>query len=179
MELSIYESVSPKNYLQTYKDTTIVDIDLFLEPALHETRNSLDHLGIDYDLSYKDTQRVFLNFFIKDVVEGIKANKIFKNYVFLLNDFGFEDENTNKVLKRLVKKALDALKLIWIEFDYSLNELITRLNNNDDCCIELDRVRCKIRSFNFNTFKAFLVRNKLTYLSNVYFSNPSNKLVLF
>ena len=108
-----------------------------------------------------------------------KTNKIYKNYVFLLNDFGFEDDDTNKILKRLVKKSLDALKLIWVEFDYSLNEFIARLNNNDDCCIELDRVRCKARSFNFNTLKAFLVRNKLTYLSNVYFNNPSNKLVLF
>lgn len=180
MELLIYESENQKNCLVTFEDTIFVPIDVLLDRTLHDINVNLERYNLVYDVSRKDIQQFCLNYFIINIVLLLKQQKSFKKIIVYITDLRFVDEQENKLFKKIIHKSLDALKIPYIESDYNISTYIAKLNKQDvDCMVEYNLLKYKLRTFDFNKFKSFLIRNNLKYLSTVFFRDPTNKMVLF
>jgi hypothetical protein len=185
MELLISEYQDLKMQID-YKIPThgvrLLNFDVILRDSISRTKLDCNKYLLNFDIETdNNVRKLFINNLIITTCERIKTTTLIDKIIVYVNT------NTyllpvDSTIKNLIVKILNSISINYISADVSFDNFINNLTNRDiDSMYIFNKAYNKFRSnCTLNTKKLikFLKTNGLIYLTNTYFKDTSNKMIV-
>jgi hypothetical protein len=159
-----------------FGDRCVIDIDVIFKETNHNFAILLENLGLttNFDFSKRNNKKLYTHEFIKTFCEFLKQ-KTHLNFVFFSNNLT-KDKFRNQLLKKI--ERIFSIK-IWSE-NYDLMEFHQKILNNDARVISGLELLFENRTTpSFRKISKYLEKEGLTFLSESYFQDIVNKMIIF
>ena len=188
MESSILESEISQLVLANY-GVKLLNHSVFAKNAFYKVNTYAYQLGIVDDYKKTDIKKLFYNFYILELCDYIKADKVKLKPILFFNEFeNFSelpvDLNFTKISNYIVRKLKTLLPIGSINVNLNINEFdrLIKFKDAEHTSILIQSINTSqqidVLKFTYSNLKKFLKSNNLVYLNNTYFNQLQTKLAL-